>query len=55
MVHWATKCYFIRTKFQERGNSHVHSFIWIFNAPNIQNEDANTDFIEKTINGFRVS
>ena len=32
------------------GSPHVHSSIWIFNAPNIQNETAYTEFIEKTIN-----
>ena len=30
-----TKYYAIRTEFQERGSPYVHSFIWIFNAPNI--------------------
>ena len=33
-----TKYYPIRIEFKERGSPHVHSFIWIFNAPNIQNE-----------------
>ena len=32
-----TKYYAIRTEFQERGSPPVHSFIWIFNAPNIHN------------------
>ena len=45
-----TKYYAIRIEFQERGSPHVHSFIWIFNAPNIQNETAYIEFIEKTIN-----
>ena len=45
-----TKYYAICTEFQERGSPHVHSFIWIFNAPNIQNETAHIEFIEKTIN-----
>ena len=40
----------IRTEFQERGKPHVHSFIWIFIAPNIQNQVAYIEFIEKTIN-----
>ena len=31
-------------------NFNVHSFIWIFNAPNIQNEANYIDFIEKAIN-----
>ena len=39
MVLWA-KHYASRTGFQERGSPHVHSFIWIFNAPNIENEVA---------------
>ena len=29
---------------------HVHSFIWNFNARNIQNETAYIEYIEKTIN-----
>ena len=33
-----TKYYAIRTEFQERGSPHVHSFIWIFNAPNIEKQ-----------------
>ena len=44
------KYYAIRIEFQERGSPHVHSFIWIFNAPNIQNETAYVECIEKTIN-----
>ena len=46
-----TKYYAIRIEFQEWGIPHVHSFIWIFNAPNIQNEAAYIKFIEQTING----
>ena len=46
-----TKHYPIRIEFQERGIPHVHSFIWIFNAPNIQNEATYMKFIEQTING----
>ena len=45
-----TKYYAIRIEFQARGSPDVHSFIWIFNAPNIQNEADYIDFIEKTIN-----
>ena len=46
-----TKYYAITIEFQERGSSHVHSFIWIFKAPNIKNEAVYTEFIEKTTNG----
>ena len=42
-----TKYYAIRIEFQERGSPHVHYFIWIFNAPSIQNEADYIDFIEK--------
>ena len=45
-----TKYYAICIEFQERGSQHFHSFIWIFNAPNIQNEADYIEFIEKTIN-----
>ena len=44
------KSYAIHIEFQERGSPHVHSFIWIFSAPNIQNETAYIKFTEKTIN-----
>ena len=45
-----TKYYAIHIKFQERDSPHVYSFIWIFNALNIENETAYIDFIGKTIN-----
>ena len=45
-----TKYYATRITFQERSHSHVYSFIWIFNTPNIQNEDVYFEFLEKTIN-----
>ena len=44
------KYYAILIEFQERGSSHVHFFMWIFNAPNIQNEADYIEFLEKTIN-----
>ena len=37
-------------EFQERVNLHSHFFIWIFNAPNFQNEKVYFEFIEKAIN-----
>ena len=43
-----TKYYAIRIEFQERSSPHVHSFIWILNPPNIQDEAAYISFIEKT-------
>ena len=45
-----TKYYAIYIEFQEKGGPHFHWFIWIFNAPNIENESAYIEFIEKTIN-----
>ena len=45
-----TKYYAIRIEFQEKGSPHVYSFKRTFNAPNIQNETAYIEFIEKTIN-----
>ena len=38
-----TKYYAIRFEFEKRGSPHVHSYIWIFNAPNIQNEAAHIE------------
>ena len=45
-----TKYYTIHTEFQESGSPHVHSLIWIFNAPNTQSETVYSAFIGKTIN-----
>ena len=45
-----TKYYPIPFEFQEKDSPHVHSFIWIFNAPNIENEAAYIESVEKTIN-----
>ena len=45
-----TRYYAIRIEFQGRGSPHAHSFIFIFNAPNIQNEADYIEFIKKTIN-----
>ena len=45
-----TKLYAIRIEFQEKGIPHVHSFIWIFSVPNIENKAAYIDFIEIAIN-----
>ena len=42
-----TKSCAIGIEFQEGGSQHVHSFIWILNAPNTQNY---IELIEKTIN-----
>ena len=39
-----TKYYAIRIEFQEMGSPHVHSFIWILNAPNTINETAYIEF-----------
>ena len=48
-----TKYYTIHIEVQERGSPHFHSFIWIFNALNIESEGAYTEFVEKTINKHR--
>ena len=44
-----TKYYAICIEFQERGSPHVHSFKWIFNAPNIENGAVYIEFLKKTI------
>ena len=41
------KYYVIRIEFQERGTLHVRLFIWIFNAPDIENEATYID-VNKT-------
>ena len=45
-----TKYYAIRIEFKGRGSPHVPSFIWVFNAPNIENKAAYLELIEKTMN-----
>ena len=32
---WKTQYYAIRVEFQVRGSPHIHSFIWILNAPKL--------------------
>ena len=44
-----TKYYALRIEFQERGSPHVHSFLWIFDAPKIDNEEEYIRFVKKTI------
>ena len=43
------KFYPICIEFRKRV-AHLHSFIWIFNAPTISNEAAYNEFTEKTVN-----
>ena len=43
-----TKYYALRIEFQEKGNPHIHSFIQIFNATNIHDEIAYTEFIKNS-------
>ena len=40
--------YAIHIEFRKRGIPHVHSFIWILNAPNIENETVYIECIKKT-------
>ena len=42
--------YAIHIKFPESDSLHVHSFIWIFNASNIENDTAYIEFTKKTTN-----
>ena len=44
-----TKYCAIPTEFQRLCSPHIHSFLWIFNAPNIENEVAYIEFVDKTI------
>ena len=44
-----TKYFTTRITFQERSDSHVYSFMWIFNKQNIQNEDVYFEFLEKNV------
>ena len=44
-----TKYYALRIEFQERGSLHVHAFVWILDAPKIENKFAYLDFVENSI------
>ena len=44
MIHWKKKNYAICIESQERDNLHVHSFLWVFNALNIENEAVYIEF-----------
>lgn len=51
MDHWEKQNIMLYImEFQERSSPHVDSFVWIINAPNIPDETAYNEFIEKTIN-----
>ena len=45
-----TKYYAIRIEFQEKGSTHIHSFILIYDSPNFENEAPFIEFVAKTIN-----
>ena len=49
-----TKYYAIRIEFQETVSPCIYSFIWVFNAPNIRNEDAYTELFKKAINAQTI-
>ena len=46
-----TKYYAIRVEFQVRGSPHIHSFIWVENAPKLteQNIEEYTNWVDSTI------
>ena len=48
---WKTQCYVIRVEFQVRGSAHIHSFIWILNAPKLTkfNIDEYTKWIDSIV------
>ena len=51
MVHWEKQNITLYVlSFKKRVAHNVHSFKWVFSAPNIQNETAYIEFIEKAIN-----
>ena len=47
-----TECYAIRSEFQIKGSPHIHSFIRIFNALNVQNVTVYIEFIDETVNFY---
>ena len=49
-----TKYYAICVEFQEKFSTHVHSFIWIFSALNIENEAAYIEFLEKALHSCQT-
>ena len=42
--------YIVRIEFEEIVSPHVHSYTWIINAPDIENEAAYIEFMDKTTN-----
>ena len=42
--------YIVRIEFEEIVSPHVHSYMWIINAPDIENEAAYIEFMDKTTN-----
>ena len=42
--------YIVRIEFEEIVSLHVHSYTWIINAPDIENEAAYIEFMDKTTN-----
>ena len=49
-----TKYYAIRVDFQVRGSLHIHCFIWILNAPvlNENNVDEYVSFVDKIVHAY---
>ena len=43
-----TQCYAIRIEFQVRGSSHIHSFMWILNAPKFNKEEY-TNWVDRIV------
>ena len=41
-----TKYYALHTEFQERGSPHVHTFVWILDAPKISDETEYKSFVK---------
>ena len=52
-----TKYFAIRVEFQVRGSPYIHCFIWIFNAPviNDNNVDEYVSFLDKIVHAYLPS
>ena len=51
-----TLYYAIRVEFQLRGSPHIHSFVWILNAPILCKDNISEykSFIDETVNPIRI-
>ena len=50
-----TRYYALQIAFQERSNPHIHSFVWILNAPATERENSYIDFLEGSVSASLIA